>query len=250
MTIDMSFLDASLSPARTRPRPVNVYDILREGWRETRVDMTMQFFLDPNERHGLGSLVIDALLRLLSETPSIGPDGRADPATFDMEEAAGSDAWEIETQVDYIDVYAVNRELGIAIVLENKIGHVLNNPLRAYAERARRDGFATVLVVVLAPDVRSHVELEQQSFVSAAITYAELSEEIKRAPELIEFLLSPKDLDQSRSLELLQPFIEARSGDVAMTDLENEAKRLDEWRTILETHGAAIKAPSKRRERG
>lgn len=154
----------------------------------------------------------------------------------------GSDAWEIGTQVEFIDVYAVNRELGIAIVLENKIGHVLNNPLRAYAEHARSDGFGTVFVVVLAPDVRSHQQLEQQRFVSAAITYAELSDEIKRAPELIEFLLRPSDLDQRRSLELLQQFIEARSGEVPMSDLENEGRRLDEWRAILDTHGSAIKA--------
>lgn len=241
MTLDLSFLGASLSPARTRPRPVNVYDILREGWRETRVDMTLQFFLDPNERHGLGSLVIDALLRVLKEAPAIGPDGPTG-TVLSVEDALGSDTWEIGTQVEFIDVYAANRELGIAIVLENKIGHVLNNPLRAYAEHARSDGYETVFVVVLAPDERSHRQLEQQRFVSAAITYAELSDEIKRAPELIEFLLRPGDLDQRRSLELLQQFIEARSGDVPMADLENEARRLEEWRSILDTHGAAIKA--------
>src|SRR5690554_3332121 len=72
MTLDLSFLDVSLSPARSVSRPVNVYDILREGWRETRVDMTLQFFLDPTERHGLGSLVMDALLRLLDGAPDIG----------------------------------------------------------------------------------------------------------------------------------------------------------------------------------
>lgn len=241
MALDMSFLDAALSPVRTRPRPVNVYDILREGWRETRVDMTLQFFLDPNERHSLGSLVVDALLRTLKTVPAIGQDG-ATGEFFEAEEAVGSSAWEIGTQVEFIDVYAVNRELGVAIVLENKIGHVLNNPLREYAAHARADGFGTVIVVVLAPDLRGHLEIEQQKYVSAGITYADLSEEIKRSPELIEYLLAPGDLDQRRSLDLLQQFIEARSGEVAVTDLEDESRRLDEWRKILDEHGAAIRA--------
>src|SRR5690606_12627143 len=129
---------------------------------------------------------------------------------------------------------AVNPELGIAIVLENKIGHVLNNPLRKYAAYARDEGFTTVIVAVLAPDVRSHGNLEHQRYLSAAITYADLTEEIKRAPALVEFLLAPRDLNQRRSLDLLQQFVEARNGESSMSDLENEAKRLEEWRTILD----------------
>lgn len=241
VALDMTFLGAVLSPAATRPRPVNVYDILREGWRETRVDMTLQFFLDPNERHGLGSLVIDAVLRTAEGARSVDENGATGPLLV-LDDVIGSDAWEIGTQVGFIDIYAVNRELGMAIVLENKIGHVLNNPLQSYAKRARDDGFSTVIVVVLAPQTREHLEPAQQKYVSATITYAALSEEIKRSPDLIEFLLAPRDLDQRRSLELLQQFIEARSGDTDMTDLEDEAKRLEEWREILETHGPAIKA--------
>jgi hypothetical protein len=241
MTLDLSFLDARLSPAPPRRRPVNVYDILREGWRETRVDMTLQFFLDPNERHGLGTLVIDALIRLLDGAPMIGPLGRTD-TTLNADDVLGSTAWEIGTQVEFIDVYAINRELGLAIVLENKIGHVLNNPLRKYAEHARDDGFTSVMVAVLAPSVRSHVMAEEQPYMSAAITYGALADAIKHSPGLIEFLLSPLDLDQRRSLDLLQQFIEARTGDVPMTDLEAEAARLAEWRAILNEHGAAITA--------
>lgn len=240
MTLDLSFLDVSLSPARTAEPPVNVYDILREGWRETRVDMTLQFFLHPKERHGLGPLVIDALLRLLDGAPTIGPDGRRSK-TFVARAAQGSGAWEVATQVDFIDVYATNAELGIAVVLENKIGHVLNNPLKKYAEYARHDGFDTVLVAVLAPESREHPDAVQKNYLSRATTYAQLSTEIKRAPELVEFLMSPGGLDQRRSLDLLQQFIEARHGEKNMTDREDEAKRLREWRNILTQHQAAIK---------
>lgn len=240
MHLDLTFLDVALSPERTRPRPVNVYDILREGWRETRVDMTLQFFLDPNERHGLGSLVIDALLRTAEGARPISRDG-ADGPPLVLDELLGSDAWEISTQVDFIDVYAVNHELGVAIVLENKIGHVLNNPLRKYAARAREDGFATVFVVVLAPETRARLNAAQQRYVSATVTYSALSDEIKRSPHLIDHLLAPANLDQRRSLDLLQQFIEARGGDIAMTDLHNEAERLNEWRSILTAHAPAIR---------
>src|SRR5438045_2430819 len=81
------------------------------------------------QRPGLGLLVIDALLRLLDGAPAIGPVGRTSKMLV-AKDAEGSDAWEIGTQVDFIDVYAVNRDLGIALVLENKIGHVLENPLK------------------------------------------------------------------------------------------------------------------------
>lgn len=216
-----------------------MYDILREGWRETRVDMTLQFFLDPTERHGLGSLVIDALLRLLDGAPHIGPDGQSS-TTLVAQDAEGSHAWEVGTQVDFIDVYATNPDLGIALVLENKIGHVLNNPLRKYAEYARNQGFDTVFVAVLAPEAREHPDPEQRNYLSRAITYAELSAEIKSAPELVEFLMRPGDRDQRRSLDLLQQFIEARHGETEMTDLEDEAQRLAEWRHILQEHKLAI----------
>jgi hypothetical protein len=203
--------------------------------------MTLQFFLDPAERHGLGSLVVDALLRLLDGAPHIGPDGQSSQRLV-AEDAEGSDAWEIATQVDFIDVYATNPDLGIALVLENKIDHVLNNPLRKYAEHARNDGFATVIVAVLAPEAREHLDPGQKNYLSRAITYAELSAEIKSAPVLVELLMSPGDRDQRRSLDLLQQFFEARHGETEMTDRKDEAQRLDEWRRILEEHRVAITA--------
>jgi len=220
---------------------VNVYDILRDGWRETRVDMTLQFFLDPTERHGLGPLVIDAMLRLVDGAPTIGPDG-ATAVAFTAADATGSDSWEVETQAQFIDVLAVNRELGVAVVIENKIDHTLNNPLRRYAQHARDQGFGTVLVVVLAPESRAHVSSDEQRYISASLTYSGLSQQIRQSPDLVDALLSPRDLDQRRSLELLQQFIEARTGGQSMSDLADESQRLDEWRALLDLHRDAIVA--------
>lgn len=239
-SMDFSFLDFSSPALSTRVRPVNVYEILRDGWRETRVDMTLQFFLDPNERHGLGSLVIDALLRLLDGAPLIGPGGISVGA-FDSAEHVGSDAWEIWTQMEFIDVYAVNRELDLAIVLENKIGHVLDNPLNQYAETAFADGVSKVLVVVLAPQKRE-APSGLGSWLSASVTYDDLGAQVKHAPGLLEHLLAPVDLDQRRSLDLLQQFFEARSGGPAVSELANEEARVEAWRKHMKAHQAAVEA--------
>lgn len=243
MTLDLSFLSVPLGSTATTAsplHPVNVYDILRDGWRESRVDMTLQFFLDPIERHGLGSLVIDALLKVLDGAPTIGPAGKTGQL-FVAEDFLGSDAWEISQQAAFIDVFARNADLGLAVVLENKIGHELDNPLDRYAAHALGEQeIATVLVAVLAPERRTARE-EQENWLSRAITYSELIEQIKASPELIDHLLSSTDRDQRRSLDLLQQFIEARSRGTDMTDLADEAARLDEWRTLLSEHGEAIR---------
>lgn len=240
MTLDLSFLQVGLGAPTGRTRPVNVYDILREGWRETRVDMTLQFFLDPNERHGLGTLCIDALLRTLDQAVFIASDGKTDE-TFVAEDFSGSDSWEVESQVNFIDIYARNSERGVAIVLENKISHELNNPLNQYAAHALKDqGVDKVLVAVLAPDRRTP-QASQEPWLSRSITYAEFNDQIKTSPELVEHLLSPSDRNQRRSLDLLQQFMEARSGDANVTDLDAEAAQLNEWRSLAQEHSEAIK---------
>lgn len=239
MALDLSFLNVPLGPTPTPSRPVNVYDILREGWRETRVDMTLQFFLDPSERHGLGSMVIDALLRTLGGANVISAGGLAD-APFVAGSVSGSSAWEIGTQVEFIDVYAVNRDHRIAVVLENKIGHELNNPLDKYATTALTDPDVDgVLVAVLAPEKRA-TPSRLERWLSRAITYSDLAEEIKRSPGFVEHLLDPGGRDERRSIDLLQQFIEARVGDSEVIDLAGQADRIGEWRTLLNEHSAAI----------
>lgn len=239
MVLDLSFLDFPLGVAPAPARRVNVYDILREGWRETRVDMTLIFFLDPNERHGLGPLVIDALIALLDGADIIDHDGKTG-IQLDAGSYLGSDEWELGTQVDHIDVLAVNRTNGLAVVLENKIGHVLNNPLDQYARRAlAEEGIDSVLVVALAPQHRVATG-QQATWLSRSITYAELGAQIRSSSDLVDHLLSPVDLDQRRSLDLLQQFMEARTEGLSMTENTAEAARIAEWRSLLDEHGDAV----------
>lgn len=239
MLLDLSFLEVPIGLQSTPSRPVNVYEILREGWRETRVDMTLQFFLDPGERHGLGTLVIDALLRTLDGAKLITAAG-LQSTPFAAANCAGSTDWEIGTQIDFIDVYAVNREHRIAVVLENKITHELHNPLDRYAASALADpDIDHVLVAVLAPELRVPPPgLER--WLSRAITYSDLAEAIKRSPGFVEHLLDPGGRDERRSVDLLQQFIEARTGEPKVTDLAREAELIDEWRTLLNEHAVAI----------
>lgn len=203
---------------------VNVYEILRDGYKESRVDLTLLYFLDPTERHGLGSVVIDALLQLLDGAAEHTIEGSQ--GLFDASRAVGSSDWEIETQAEYIDVLAVNSELGLAIVLENKINAPLDNLLESYKERAlERDGVGVVLVAVLAPEVRHADHLSDFSF--ASLTYDDLIDSIRRAPALLDVALAPADLNQRRSVDLLQQFLEARAGRGAMEDLRNEMERIE-----------------------
>lgn len=216
----------SWEPRGPDPR-VNVYEILRDGYKESRVDLTLLYFLDPTERHGLGSVVIDALLQLLDGTAE--HTARGAQGSFDASRALGSCDWEIETQAEYIDVLAVNSELGLAIVLENKINAPLDNLLGRYKERAlERHGVDVVLVAVLAPEARGADHLRNFRF--SSLTYDDLIDSIKREPALLDAALAPADLNQRRSVDLLQQFLEARAGRGAMENLQNERERIEMMR--------------------
>lgn len=238
--LDLSFLDVPISAVVTKKRPVNVYEVLRDGWRESRVDMSLAFFLDPNERHGFGTLVVDALLRVLDGAKFVRPDG-GNGERFDAQSSSGSSEWAIQTQVNYIDLLATNVEFDLAIVVENKIGHFLSNPLHEYAKYAFDEGFERVLVVVLAPEKRT-APLGFEKWLSASVTFGELADEIKADSMLLEYSLAAADLDQRRSIDLLQQFMEIRAGGTQMADLVSEQERLQQWRSVIDEHQAALDA--------
>lgn len=239
MSLDLDFLAKIPILPSTPQQAVNVFDILREGSLETRVDMTLKFFLDPNERHGLGPLVLDSLLALVDGATVFRRDGST--AILRSQDFMGSDGWSVQTQSEFIDVFAVNTELDIALVIENKIGHVLNNPLGKYVRTALRDA-GRVIVIVLAPSSRAHVSQDQQLWISQSVPYSDLISEIKSSPQLVEHLLRPIDLDQRRSLDFLQQFMEVRTGRDLMASLKEEDRFLSDWRAMLEDRGAAIEA--------
>jgi hypothetical protein len=243
LQFDPAFLEVVPEPIPTVPL-VNVYELFEVSSRERSVDLTLEFFLDPTEQHGLGSLVIDALLWMLDGSPVIGGGGKTD-ALFEAEEYTGSDAWTIAIQ-DYtaqglkIDVHAKNTELGLAVVIENKINAGLYNSLEGYARHALADEeISDVLVVVLAPG-HQRPSQSQENWLSRPITYTELADEIKRSPHLVDVLLAPGSINQRRSLDLLQQFIEARTGGTDVTDLSKQAVQLDEWQAFKTKYESEI----------
>ena len=74
---DFDFLSHVPAGPTTSEPPVNVFQILREGHLETRVDMTLRFLLDPLERHGFGTMILNSFLHLLDGVPLSEPTALA-----------------------------------------------------------------------------------------------------------------------------------------------------------------------------
>ena len=85
--------------------------------------------------------------------------------------ATDAHEWEIETQVRYVDLYITNKDADLAIIVENKINAPLGNPIKKYVRHALREGNSNVVMVVLAPDEREHMDQKMRPWVSASITY-------------------------------------------------------------------------------
>ncbi|MSS83275.1 hypothetical protein FYJ24_00530 [Actinomycetaceae bacterium WB03_NA08] len=222
-------------------RPINVFEILREGHLETRVDMVLKFLMDPEEVHGMGTLVLDAFLELIDGAPFIDANGTR-TEHFDATTAMGASGWKLGTQVQYIDLYVTNEELNLAVIVENKIGHVFNNPIDNYVRRALSEEYEDIVLVVLAPEYRQHEDPKLNNWVSKSITYAELVGKIRAAEGLTQMAMAPVDINQRRSLELLQQFMEVRTKGTEMRNLSDDDRLVTEWRAFNRDNEAEIEA--------
>lgn len=242
-------------PTLRRPqRPVNIFELLAVTTAESSADLVLAYFLDPNERHGLGSIGVDALLTILDGAPLIGSSGRRD-ATIDAAVVLGSPAWSVQPQIraasvdddldvlgrnGIIDLYLTNRELDVAIIIENKINAPLNNPLASYASFALNEGYGSVMLAVLAPREIS-LNRAQERWVSSSITYSAL------LGELGAYLALRADPagdvaseDARRSLDILQQFMEVRKDTAVAQDYSAEAQFIDEFRAVRAGNSAEI----------
>lgn len=68
--------------------------------------MVLKFLMDPSERHGFGTLVLDSSLTLLDGAPLIGAAGKRSQG-FEVASAVGTEGWEIGTQVEFIDLDSI-----------------------------------------------------------------------------------------------------------------------------------------------
>lgn len=211
----------------------------------------MAYFLDPEERHGLGTAMVDALLKQLHGGPKLDSAGAIPNQPFDCEAFLGSREWEVKRQVPAtrpdvvigdlswtgrIDVYLTNDELGIAVVVENKIEAAVNNPLESYVRRAALD-YDTVVLAILAP-YGARLSDAQEPWVTKAVTYDNLLTQLDEEQSVGDPVA--EDADVQRSLDLLDQFREVRQRGRGTVDYTNEAKYVSEFRQLVSEHADSV----------
>lgn len=229
---DFSFLDGAFGKVGVVARPVNVFEIAGFPRRETVASNVLAYFFDPNERHGLGTLVIDSLLGLLDGELLIGRGGAAG-GIFVARDSLGSLDWVVTTEAatgdgKRIDVFLTNDALDLSVVIENKLDAVVYNPFDSYVAHAI-NGHSAALSVVLSPTRRSLTRLDDRSraHISAALTYDEIFERLSSA------LDEPPSGADSRSVDLLRQFIENTSEKESRMDAAMENQALQQfWQSI------------------
>ena len=225
---DFSFLDGAFAKVGAVERPVNVFDIAGFPRRETVASNVLAFFLDPNERHGLATLVVDSLLVQLDGSPGFGSDGRLGDG-FRAADHLGSLGWTVTTEEPTrdgkrIDVFLSNEALDVAVVIENKMDAAVYNPMASYVRHAaaRR---ARTLAIVLSPTRRSLDEVGEthRTWVSAALTYDDIFD------RLGPFIDLPPEGADLRSVDLLRQFIHNTSEKESRMDAAAESQSLEEF---------------------
>lgn len=178
-------------PTKTRK---NIYDILGVQKKESANSKVLAYFLDPNEEHRFHNLFFDSLKELIDEKKYDGAnvdleifDGNFKIVTEDQTFLA-EDEKEKQKRID-LSIEGENW----CIIIENKINHVLNNPLETYWKHAQKKFGSNVLGVVLS--IREHTQKE--CVVNDKIKYINIThkELIKRVQKNLIF--GPKINDTS-----------------------------------------------------
>lgn len=221
-----AFLDGPFAPPGASPRPVNVFELSGFPRWEAVASNVLAFFFDPNERHGLGTIFVDALLILIDGARVVGPTGVA-ATTVSASAYLGSSEWDVMTEQvtadgKRIDIYLTNDTLGIAVIIENKLDAAVCNPFESYARHAF-DDYPTTLSVVLSPARRTAAATgaAMPLWTSAALTYDALFDGVEPG------LKGPGEGADSRSMDLLSQFIENTSERRTQMDAAAENATLD-----------------------
>jgi hypothetical protein len=250
--MDLSLLDQPM-PRLERPRAVvNVYDVLEQNGSELAADRTLAYFFSPEERHGMGTAMLDAFLDILHGAPLLGADGHR-PELFDSSRFTGLVGWSVDRQVTaptpsesrgelgwpgIIDIYLTNRDHDVAVIVENKIGATLDNPLESYVRHAVDEGYGTVVLTVLAPYAHP-LDEKTSRWTSRAVTYGGLFQSLRAASATPA--PDANDTNRRRSADLLEQFQEIRERRGPAMDYANEAEFVAQFRETLEGHASALK---------
>lgn len=223
------FLDADFSVMQLPQRPVNVFSVSGFPRWETVASRVLAYFLNPREdRHRMGTLAVDALIQSLAGARPLKVREGAASMGFDPIPLLGSDAWTVETEAvttdgKRVDILLTNADHGIALVVENKIDAGVQNPFASYAAHASVD-YETVLTIVLSPRRIFLTDLGLSGqWVSAAITYDDVFD------HLVSAIRDRREGVDSRSLDILEQFIENTSEKERRMDAEAEARVLQSF---------------------
>ncbi|OCK42247.1 hypothetical protein BA195_11525 [Tenacibaculum soleae] len=137
-------------PKLPAKRKKNIYDILGVQTKETINSRVLAYFLNNKEEHQFNTLFIDALKELLKEKQKDGTGIDIEAFTGDfnvLTEDVTRRAIEDEEKQKRIDVSIEGSDW--TIIIENKINHTLNNPLKAYWEHAQAKFSNNVIGVIL-----------------------------------------------------------------------------------------------------
>lgn len=233
--LDFPFLETPFGEIRAPQRPVNVFELSGFPRWETVSSNVLAYFLDPrDQRHGLGTVFVDALLLRLEGAAVLGAEGRREGMMFQAADALASKAWRVETEASTydrkrIDIYLTNSELSLAVIIENKLDAALYNPFASYVRRAARE-FERVLSVVLAPSRRQISGIAEADWVSAALTYDDLFDSARA-------LLSTAESPDPRSIDILNQFIENTSEKESRMDAATDADVVERFLDAISGQG-------------
>lgn len=152
------------------PRKRTLMDITGIKHHENLWSDIYQFFFTINEEHLLGDLFIRSLESLISIQPSF-LDSFSVTREFSVNEKR-------------IDLLLCDNRNSRAIIIENKVNHILNNDLNLYYTKVQEKGYFNVIVIVLGLQrynlklyKRAHKIPSDKLF---SITHQELMEEISK----------------------------------------------------------------------
>ncbi|WP_426816809.1 PD-(D/E)XK nuclease family protein [Winslowiella sp. 2C04] len=143
-------LESLLNHLKTLPVPhereANLFSVGARGHYENPVSDVLAFYLDPDGEHGLDTLTLDALLACLEEASDLA-SALIKPPEREVSTVAGN----------RIDLLLESNEW--VMIIENKIGHLLNNPFDDYTAYLNDESYREKkpYYIVLSPNGRAPV---------------------------------------------------------------------------------------------
>lgn len=152
------------------PRKRTLMDITGIKHHENLWSDIYQFFFTINEEHLLGDLFIRSLESLISIQPSF-LDSFSITREFSVNEKR-------------IDLLLCDNRNSRAIIIENKVNHILNNDLNLYYTKVQEKGYSDVIVIVLGLQSYNLKLYKRANKIPSdklfSITHQELMEEISK----------------------------------------------------------------------